>query len=154
MVKESADMAKKALIIAIRYGLIRRQFSSTPNEQETKILDYGTHQMRLIPLLAATFAMTFCAQEVGKIYDHLMARMERITPNDPDIQKIIESLKETHATSAGLKAYCTWFALNLIEQCRQSVGGLGYSSYVGLSTMYQDFAVQCTWEVNLFYLGR
>ena len=147
MVRESSDLSKKALIIAIRYGLVRRQFSSKPGEPENKIMDYGTHQQRLLPLLAGTFAINFTALEVARIYDELMYKMDRITANDPTIKEVIESLKETHATSAGLKAHCTWFALNLIEQCRQTLGGHGYSSYAGLASLYQDFAVQCTWEV-------
>ncbi|KAJ2765281.1 fatty-acyl coenzyme A oxidase, partial [Coemansia nantahalensis] len=56
------------------------------------------------------------------------------------------NLKETHATSAGLKAFCTWMCLNIIDQCRQSLGGHGYSAYTGLAQAYADFTVHCTWE--------
>lgn len=40
----------------------------------------------------------------------------------------------------------SWNCLSLIEQCRQALGGHGYSSYAGLAALYQDFAVQCSWE--------
>ena len=49
-------------------------------------------------------------------------------------------------------------ALEIIETCRQACGGQGYSSYAGLASMFQDFAVQCTWEgdntVMTLQLGR
>lgn len=55
-------------------------------------------------------------------------------------------LQDVHATSAGLKSYCTWHTLHSIETCRHACGGHGYSKYTGLSSIYADFAVQCTWE--------
>ena len=40
------------LAIAIRYALSRRAFSMTPNGPEVLLLDYPSHQRRLLPLLA------------------------------------------------------------------------------------------------------
>lgn len=42
------------LAIAIRYSLSRRAFSITPNGPEVLLLDYPSHQRRLLPLLAKT----------------------------------------------------------------------------------------------------
>lgn len=145
IIRESAECAKKAVTIAIRYGCVRRQFGGHGG-YETKIIDYQTHQQRLVPLLALTYAMTFGAMEVSSIYENLMHMLETTKPTDPNMAQTIDALKETHATSAGLKAFCTWKTLELIEHCRQSLGGLGYSSYAGLASLFQDFAVQCTWE--------
>ncbi len=78
-----------------------------------------------------------------------MARMEKLKPGDKDLPIVLDSLKEVHGTSAGLKAFCTWTCLDIIDKCRQACGGHGYSSYTGLASMYNDFAVQCTWEVCL-----
>jgi acyl-CoA oxidase len=151
MVADSGNVAKKALTIAIRYGAVRRQFSTSKDEakgQETQLLDYTIHQHRLMPLLAQAFAMHFTGVEMIKLYDNLMEKLDRLKPGDKDLQDVLDSLKETHATSAGLKAFCTWNCLNTIEQCRQALGGHGYSSYTGLAQMYNDFAVQCSWEVR------
>lgn len=49
MVSDSANTAKKALTIAVRYAAIRRQFSSSGEKLETQILDYPIH--RASPLL-------------------------------------------------------------------------------------------------------
>jgi acyl-CoA oxidase len=146
MIKESADIAKKALMIAARYSCIRRQFSAGTDMQEIKIMDYQTHQNRLFPVLVSAFAMHFSAVETYRIFDELISKLEVAKAGDASMQEAIESLKETHATSAGLKAYCTWFAGEAIEICRQCCGGHGYSSYAGLASMFQDYVVQCTWE--------
>lgn len=82
-------------------------------------------------------------------------------------------LQDVHATSAGLKSYCTWYVasypvlpcqlwqltipirytLGAIEVCRHACGGHGYSKYSGLSSIYSDFAVQCTWEGDNYVRG-
>ncbi|ORY03519.1 acyl-CoA oxidase [Basidiobolus meristosporus CBS 931.73] len=145
MVRDSANFAKKALTIALRYAAVRRQFSSNPKQPETKILDYVIHQNRLLPLLAEAVAVNFTSSEVQKLYNQLMDQLENARPGQ-DLSETIELLKETHATTAGLKAFCTWNCLSAIEQCRQACGGHGYSGYTGLASMYSDFAIQCTWE--------
>lgn len=109
-------------------------------------MDYTTHQHRLIPLIGTAYAVGFVAMELQSTYDLIISRLTNTGPNDPQIVEILAELKEIHATSAGMKAMCTWNTLDLIEQCRQSLGGLGYSSYAGLASMFQDFAVQCSWE--------
>ncbi|KAI8329509.1 acyl-CoA dehydrogenase/oxidase C-terminal [Chlamydoabsidia padenii] len=147
MVVDSGNVSKKALTIAIRYAAVRRQFANSKSSGvETKLLDYPIHQRRLMPLLAQTFAMLLTGIEMTAMYNTMMGRLESAKEGDKDLEEVIEKLKETHSTSAGLKAFCTWNCLNTIEQCRQACGGHGYSAYTGLAGMYQDFAVQCTWE--------
>ncbi|KAJ2289942.1 fatty-acyl coenzyme A oxidase, partial [Coemansia sp. RSA 2706] len=148
MVSDSANVAKRALTIATRYAGVRRQFSDgTANALETKLLDYPIHQHRLLPLMAQTFAMVFAAREMTVNYQQLMAQLSDLgEAKGAAADDAIKNLKETHATSAGLKAFCTWMCLNIIDQCRQSLGGHGYSAYTGLSQAYSDFAVHCTWE--------
>ncbi|KAJ2602578.1 fatty-acyl coenzyme A oxidase [Coemansia sp. RSA 1721] len=149
MVSDSANVAKRALTIAVRYASVRRQFSDgTPNAVETKLLDYPIHQHRLLPLMAQAFAMIFTAREVSANYERLMGVLSELggDAKGAAVDEAIKDLKETHATSAGLKAFCTWMCLNIIDQCRQSLGGHGYSAYTGLSQAYSDFAVHCTWE--------
>ncbi|RCI04573.1 fatty-acyl coenzyme A oxidase [Rhizopus stolonifer] len=158
MVVDSGHVSKKALTIAIRYAAVRRQFVRGDAKVETKLLDYPIHQHRLMPLLAQTFAMLFTGVEMTSMYLQMMDKLEHAKPGDADLEHVLEMLKETHATSAGLKAFCTWNCLSTIEACRQACGGHGYSAYTGLAGMYQDFAVQCTWEgdntILALQLGR
>ncbi|KAF9281751.1 fatty-acyl coenzyme A oxidase [Mortierella alpina] len=147
MVTDSGNILKKAVTIAGRYAAVRRQFSSSPHEiQETKLIDYAIHQYRLMPLLAQAYAFHFTGVETNTLYEDLMDQLESTQPDDPSMQTVLDTLKETHATSAGLKAFCTWGTLNAIEACRQTLGGHGYSAYTGLASTYNDFAVHCTWE--------
>eukprot|EP00160_Parvularia_atlantis_P017138 Unigene5768_Nuclearia_a/m.17629 Unigene5768_Nuclearia_a/g.17629 ORF Unigene5768_Nuclearia_a/g.17629 Unigene5768_Nuclearia_a/m.17629 type:complete len:704 (-) Unigene5768_Nuclearia_a:44-2155(-) len=146
MVMDSANIAKLALTIAVRYGCVRRQFAFKEGEPEKQIINYASHQYRLMPLLALTYAMHFGGMETNKQYLALMERLDTAGPDDPDSKDIVNELKAVHATSAGLKAFSTWSTLDLIEQCRQALGGHGYSSYAGLASLYADFAVQCSWE--------
>ncbi|KAL6058988.1 fatty-acyl coenzyme A oxidase [Balamuthia mandrillaris] len=134
MVKDSSDFLKKALTIAVRYSAVRRQ-----GEENNQIIDFQTHQHRLLPVLATTFAVHITSVGLNEKFAALMKsfKEEKLSP---------ELLQDVHATSAGLKAVCTWWANESLETCRQCLGGHGYSSYSGFQEMLGDFAVQCTWE--------
>ncbi|ODN77299.1 acyl-CoA oxidase [Cryptococcus wingfieldii CBS 7118] len=146
MVTDSSTTAKKALTIAIRYAAVRRQFSTGKNEVETQLLDYPIHQRRLIPLVAQAVAIGFTGLRLTKMYEDMTQALDTMDPSDPNLGATLDKLKETHSTSAGLKAFCTWACLDTIDKCRQSCGGHGYSAYSNFPGMYADFAVQCTWE--------
>lgn len=94
------------MTIAIRYAAVRRQFGGNVHELEKQLLDYPSHQYRLIPHVATTFAMHFAAEKMKKLHDDLLLGMD-FSSDGSDMTEIIEILKEMHATSAGLKAFCT-----------------------------------------------
>ncbi len=154
MVTDAGNTAKKALTIAVRYAAVRRQFKSDPKAAlEEQILNYPIHQRRLMPLLAQAVAFGFTSMEMTRLFEETAQALEALEPGDPNLQATIEMLKETHATSSGLKAFCTWATLEAIDKCRQACGGHGYSSYNGLAGMYNDFAVHCTWEGDNYILS-
>ncbi|GAA5893105.1 hypothetical protein JCM5296_003074 [Sporobolomyces johnsonii] len=148
MVADAANVSKKALTIALRYAAVRRQFKVGSNELETQLLDYPIHQRRLLPLLSQAVAMGFTSLRMTSLFESMTEQLESFGPDsdEAETKDVLEKLQETHATSAGLKAFCTWNALDCIERCRASLGGHGYSAYSGLPSMYNDQAVQCTWE--------
>ncbi|CAO1632561.1 unnamed protein product [Parajaminaea phylloscopi] len=147
MVADAANTAKKALTVSVRYAAVRRQFKSSPDAAiETQILDYPIHQRRLMPLVAQATAFGFTALEMQRLYEETSSALESLEPGDPNLNEVLDKLKTTHATSAGLKAFCTWACLQTIDTSRQACGGHGYSSYNGFASMYSDFAVHCTWE--------
>ncbi|MBW0492104.1 hypothetical protein O181_031819 [Austropuccinia psidii MF-1] len=148
MVADGANVSKKALTIAIRYSAVRRQFKSGDNPFETQLLDYPIHQRRLMPLLAQAIAMGFTALRMTKMFEEMTQELEAFdsSADKEQTRRVLENLKETHASSAGLKAFSTWQCLETIDKCRQALGGHGYSAYAGLAGMYADQAVQCTWE--------
>jgi len=138
MIQDSADYAKKGLTIAVRYSAVRRQFPDPSKpDHEFQILNYQTHQHRIMPILATCYAFHFTAEQVRKKYEQVQDELQ---------EGNILNLVGLHATSAGLKAFSTWWCNESLEQLRQCLGGHGYSSYSVLPSMLQDFAVMCTWE--------
>jgi len=59
----SNGYAKSAMTIAIKYSQTRRAFHGSarpkPGEEEVPLLDYLSHQRRLLPRLAMTYALHF-----------------------------------------------------------------------------------------------
>ena len=104
--------AKSGLTIAIKYALKRRQFAPNFNEPETIIMDYPSHQMRLIPKLAKTYAIHFGLEYLTTRY----------------INRSEEDIREIETLAAGMKAYATDFTTATLQECREACGGKGYLS--------------------------
>ena len=102
--------AKKGLLIATRYALKRRQFGKDFKTAETLILDYPSHQRRLIPLIAKSYAL-----DAGLSY--LTKRF---------IERDKSDIREIETLAAGLKSYATWFTTETLQECREACGGKGY----------------------------
>jgi acyl-CoA oxidase len=95
----AVNQAKIALATAIRYGLTRHAFALSPGQPEMILLDYPSHQHRLLPLLAKTYAMNFAALDLKKWYSAQ-------TPADT---------KTIHVVSSGLKSMLTWHSLHTLQ---------------------------------------
>jgi acyl-CoA oxidase len=85
--------------------------------------------------------MGFTSLNMTRLYEATAAQLESFGPDsdEAETKAVLEKLQETHATSAGLKAFCTWNGLETIERCRASCGGHGYSAYTGLASMVSWF---------------
>jgi len=104
------NASKVALTIALKYAYKRRQFGNKNSKQETLIIDYPTHQKRLFPLLAKSYAYYFASLDLSEKYCHATE----------------EEVREVETLAAGLKAKSTWHATNTIQTCREACGGKGY----------------------------
>jgi acyl-CoA oxidase len=131
----SISAAKKALTIAIRYALQRRQFGP-PRGDEELLLDYRTHQRRLLPALATTYALHFAQEE-------LVAELRRAFSDDeyPDAKR-----RRFEAKAAALKAAASWHAIATVQECREGCGGAGYMSVNGLAALKADIDPFATFE--------
>lgn len=130
------DLLKRGITIAIRYCAVRRQFANKKGP-ETQILDYQTHQIRLLEPLAGAFAWTFAA----RMLEGQAIKLQQDLANGD-----LTNLPDMHATSAGLKAISTWYITYALEQARQCLAGHGYSAYAALPMLVADMAVNCSWE--------
>ena len=132
----------RAVTVAVRYTSIRRQFrdrdSRDTNALEVSVLDYPTVQIRVLPLLATTFALHYTGEAMYKLYYGTRKSIE--TSGD------FSKLAEMHATSSGLKSLCTTLAADGIETCRRSMGGHGFGGGSGIIPLNQDYLSKPTVE--------
>lgn len=147
MVTDSYNASRRFITIAIRYAAVRRQFGTKPGEPETRLLNYPYHQRRLMPRLAYTYAMNAAAAELTELHLNATGQLASVDLKDKQaLQIAIDDIKELFGVSAGLKAFTTWATASIIDECRQSCGGHGYSGYSGFGQGFNDWVVQCTWE--------
>jgi acyl-CoA oxidase len=123
--------AKSALSIAIKYGLKRRQFGPREDEPETIILDYPSHQKRLIPRIAKTYALNFALHDLQNLYARQYASGE---------------MREVETLAAGLKSYATWHSTSTVQECREACGGKGYLAENRLTDIKADSDIFTTFE--------
>ena len=132
----------RAVTVAVRYTSIRRQFqdrdSRDPNAPEMSVLDYPTVQIRILPLLATTFALHYTGEAMYKLYYSTRKSIE--TSGD------FSRLAEMHATSSGLKSLCTTLAADGIETCRRAMGGHGFGGGSGIIPLNNDYLSKPTVE--------
>jgi len=121
--------AKSGLTIAIRYSDKRKQFGPE-GAAEIPILNYRTHQRRLIPLLANAYALHFSLRYLTKRF---LARTE-------------EDMQEIEALAAGMKAFSTWNTTHTLQECREATGGKGYLSENRIEILKNDTDIFTTFE--------
>jgi acyl-CoA oxidase len=121
--------SKLGLAIAIKYGDQRRQFGPE-GAPEVPILNYRTHQRRLMPLLANAYALHFSLQYLT----------ERFL-NRTDTQ-----MQEIEALAAGLKSFGTWNTTATLQECRECCGGKGYLSENRIADLKGDSDIYTTFE--------
>jgi acyl-CoA oxidase len=131
----SVSAAKLALTIATRYGLRRRQFGP-PGEDEVPILDYRTHQRRLMPLLAQTYALHFAQDELRQRFHEVM------TADEPAERE----RRELESLAAAMKATASWHATHTIQTCRECCGGAGYMAVNRFAALKADTDIFTTFE--------
>ncbi|KNG43956.1 acyl-CoA oxidase [Stemphylium lycopersici] len=131
----------RAVTVAVRYCAIRRQFkdrdSINPSDEEMKVLDYPTVQIRVLPLLATTFALHFTGEYMYKLYHQSRQTIEKGN---------FGPLAELHSASSGLKSLCTMLAADGIETCRRAMGGHGFGGGSGLIGLNADYLSKPTVE--------
>ena len=131
----SLAVARNALTIAVRWGERRRQFG-TGLDMDTPLMDYLTHQRRLLPPIAESFALQAA-------HDHLTAEYAKVVGAEEtgsDEQRAVESL------AAGLKAVATWHMLKAVQDARECCGGKGYLAENRFASLRNDSDVFVTFE--------
>ncbi|MEU1993982.1 acyl-CoA dehydrogenase [Nocardia gamkensis] len=132
----AAAGARVALSIAVRYALQRRQFSDPDTGVETVLLDYRSHQRRLLPLVAKSYALAFAQND--------LVRRMHLVQTGQNLEEGAQRALEKRA--AGLKVAQTNHATRAIQECREACGGAGYLTENRLVTLKADTDVFTTFE--------
>ncbi|KAF2441755.1 acyl-CoA oxidase [Karstenula rhodostoma CBS 690.94] len=104
---------------------------------EVQVLDSPTVQIRILPLLAATFALRYTGEYMYNLYHE-----SRRTIENGDFGP----LAALHSASSGLKSLCTTIAADGIETCRRAMGGHGFGGGSGLVGLNPDYLSKPTVE--------
>lgn len=167
IVLQSGGVLARGVTIATRYCAVRRQFQdrdAPPTAKgENPVLNYKMVQIRLLPLLAATFALHFTGRGMMEMYEQNQSRMEGSSnangskgrgAGPEQLNPGADLLADLHATSCGLKALGSTIAAEGLEVCRRACGGHGYSNYSGIGTWYADYLPTVTWEGDNYVLTQ
>eukprot|EP00475_Leptophrys_vorax_P017976 TRINITY_DN2455_c0_g1_i4.p1 TRINITY_DN2455_c0_g1~~TRINITY_DN2455_c0_g1_i4.p1 ORF type:complete len:564 (+),score=140.01 TRINITY_DN2455_c0_g1_i4:495-2186(+) len=125
----AVDGVKVALSNAIKFSLQRKQFGEAPGK-EMSIMGYLSHQRRLIPAVATTYAVEAVLNQSA----HLFAN------------KKPETMKQVHLFAAGVKAFASWHKSETAANCRQCMGGQGFSVYSKIPEVMMDLDIDTTFE--------
>ncbi len=128
--KAGLSAAKSGLSIAIKHALKRRQFGHSTTAPEMLLLDYPSHQRRLMPLLAKSYALTFALNYLCERY----------------VNRSEEDIREIETLAAGMKSYATWFTTETLQECREACGGKGYLAENRLADLKADSDIFTTFE--------
>ena len=90
------------------------------------VLDCPTVQIRILSLLATTFALHYSGRAMHELYE---STRKGISSGD------FSALADLHSTSSGLKSLCTKLAADGIETSRRGCGGHGFGGGSGLISL-------------------
>ncbi|KAJ8975938.1 hypothetical protein NQ317_010873 [Molorchus minor] len=131
-------MGIKALTIAIRYAGVRKQFG--PFTDEVPILEYQSHQYRLIPYLAAAYSLRIFNNYFTQIFYQFS--MDSLTGH----KGLSDLGTEIHAISSCCKPLAGWVMRDAIQECREACGGHGYLKASGIGDVRNDHDANLTYE--------
>ena len=167
IVLQSGGTLARGVTIATRYAAVRRQFQDRDGQKdsngENQVLNYTMVQFRLLPLLAATFALHFTGKAMMSLYQENQQKMLSGAGTDAsasrgagpeETQSSSDLLADLHATSCGLKALGSTTAAEGLEVCRRACGGHGYSSFAGIGGLPPPPLFQAVRAANRFPFYR
>ncbi|OQV05430.1 hypothetical protein CLAIMM_10172 [Cladophialophora immunda] len=117
IVLQAGSTLARGVTIATRYCAVRRQFQDRDVHEpgENQVLNYTMVQIRLLPLLAATYALHFTGKSMIRLYQENQKRMgagdagklsdSTRGPGPEELNPGTDLLADLHSTSCALKAY-------------------------------------------------
>lgn len=122
--------AKAGLTIAVRYADKRRQFGPAGGD-EVLLMDYLSHQRRLLPLVAKSYGLSFALHDLAEDFAALPAGGDT---------------REIEAQAAALKAAASWHATRSLQEAREACGGEGFRWTSRIASRKADSDIFTTFE--------
>lgn len=132
---------QQAVCIALRFSATRRQFGPVQGE-EIPVLEYQMQQWRLLPYLAAAYALDHFSRS---LFLDSMGLFQGLLEGDQGAQQA-EFSREVHALASAAKPLVSWTAQRGIQECREACGGHGYLAVNRLGELRNDNDPNCTYE--------
>ncbi|CAH0604988.1 unnamed protein product [Chrysodeixis includens] len=133
---------QKAIVIAIRYSAVRKQFGPENATEETPVLEYQQQQIRLFPYLAAAYAMKIFSVWLSSVHLNMtISNLSGATDNNAAARGM-----ELHALSSAVKPLFGWTSRDAIQNCREACGGHGYLKASAIGDLRNDNDANCTYE--------
>ncbi|XP_014300019.1 peroxisomal acyl-coenzyme A oxidase 3 [Microplitis demolitor] len=142
---ESVNRLGAAVVIAVRYAAVRKQFASSLSGDkaiESPIIEYELHQWRLFPYLAAASIFRIFMTEFTEVY---VENVEKSMGggNIPNLSQIVG---EIHSIVSAIKPLITWTCKAALSECREACGGHGYHKAANLGDLTVNHEPTVTYE--------
>lgn len=166
IVLQSGSVLARGVTIATRYCAVRRQFQDRDapegEKSENQVLNYTMVQYRILPLLAASYALFFTGRAMVDLYKSNQEQMSqrksgadaKRAPGPEELSPGSDLLADLHAISCSLKAFASTTAAEGLEVTRRACGGHGYSAFSGIGSWYADYLPTVTWEGDNYMLTQ
>ena len=122
--------AKAGLTVAVRYGSRRRQFGPAGGA-EVVILDYLSHQRRLLPLVATSYGLSFALSRLAEDFGAMPAGADT---------------REVEGRAAALKSMASWHGTRALQEAREACGGEGFRWSARIAHRKADSDIFTTFE--------
>jgi acyl-CoA oxidase len=136
----------KAVTIAIRYCIHRRQFSDVKGGPERQVITYASVKHRLFPLLASSYAYIIAGRELWSLYQKMLEDIVQ--------RGNVESLAEMHCLSTAVKVKSSMDCTKGIEEARKAMGGHGYSHMSGIGHLFANSTPAQTYEGDNYVIAQ
>jgi len=145
LIVDSFISISACLTIAIRYSIVRHQFSDPEKpDSEVRLLDYQIQQYKLFTQLARLYAFVFVKVPMQNLYLQIESDIKAGKTPAMDFLHCIICIYKIFISAKGIEA---------IEMCRRSCGGHGYMQVSGLPAFYSEYLAKVTYDGENTVLG-
>jgi acyl-CoA oxidase len=110
---------------------------------EFLLMDYLSHQKRLLPLIATTYALRIGMNHTKDVLRDIQRGLVTgtLSEADEEVKK-----RELFLLAGGYKAVSTWHRSETLQICRECCGGQGFAAENRIGVFKSDAEIDLTYE--------